>query len=529
MLNNALDVLKQHRLLMLITALLILSGSLLRFSALLDQNGRLQQMFVTEDGYLMLTIARNMAIGNGMTIADGEIQTNGVQPLATFIYTAGYLFTGGDKDGGIFIGTLIQMGFSLIGAWLVFLLVEKLFRSDPSRYTLAWLASGFFIASPHLLPHTMNHLETIFHLDLVLLTAWLFIEDDEEAKAPWSLKKTLGVGVILGLGFWGRNDFSLVIFAACVAYMFRGLPLGIDNLKLRFRNMILFGATSVVVASPWMISNYLRFGFIMPISGKAQGISELGQNSHLIPAALLEYLMVVMPVPSSLQAKPMIIAASIAALALAFAFSVVTFIKASHKIRSYLLMGWLVVSIYAVFYGYFFGAPHFISRYLIPTVAFLGPMGLLILRKSCGRFSFTRFGPYVLSVALLLVCVALQWRIYDRGDAHQHFQVVNWVQKHVPEDTWIGAIQTGTLGYYHDRTVNLDGKVNPDALAARLQGDGAVIRYLDSIELQYVADWYGLQNWWDQYPIIQENYRVKVADEDLDLAVLQRKGAPYIP
>lgn len=528
MLANALDSLKQNRLLFLLVMVLFLSGTALRFSALLDQNGRLLQMFVTEDGYLMLTIARNMAIGEGMTIADGTIQTNGVQPLATFAYTVGYLLTGGDKSGGVFIATIMQGVLSLVSALLVWLLIEKLFRSDSRRFTLAWLASAFFYASPHLIPHTMNHLETIFHLNLVLLTAWLFIEDDERAKNPWNLKQTLGVGVILGLGFWGRNDFALVIAAACAAYMFRGLPLGFDNLKLRFRNMILFGATSVVVALPWMISNYLRFGFIMPISGKAQGISEFGQNAHLLAAALLEYLTVVLPVPHAIQSKPATVIIAVLLLLLALLLSIFAFIKSAHRIRSYIFMGWVTVGLYSIFYGFFFGAPHFISRYLIPVVVFLGPLSLLILSKSCGRFSFTRYGPYVLSALLVAVCLTLQLRIYLHGDKHPHFQVVNWINQHVPEDTWIGAVQTGTLGYFHDRTINLDGKVNPDALKARMEGDGAVIKYLDSIKLQYLADWYGLGEW-SKYPLIQQNYTLLVDDPKQDLTVFQRKGAPYIP
>ncbi len=56
---------------------------------------------MTEDGYLMLTIARNMAIGLGMSVSEGTIHSNGVQPLATFLFTLPYLLTGGDKVAGL--------------------------------------------------------------------------------------------------------------------------------------------------------------------------------------------------------------------------------------------------------------------------------------------------------------------------------------------------------------------------------------------------------------------------------------------
>ena len=55
--------------------------------------------------------------------------------------------------------------------------------------------------------------------------------------------------------------------------------------------------------------------------------------------------------------------------------------------------------------------------------------------------------------------IALDTRLYLRGTSHEHFQVIDWVEQNVPDDTWVAAVQSGTLGYYHDRTINLDGKV----------------------------------------------------------------------
>ena len=66
--------------------LLLATGLLSRLSPLLDIERRLYWLFLSEDGYLMQTIARNMAIGVGMSTAHGTMPTNGVQPLATFIY-----------------------------------------------------------------------------------------------------------------------------------------------------------------------------------------------------------------------------------------------------------------------------------------------------------------------------------------------------------------------------------------------------------------------------------------------------------
>ncbi|NJN67317.1 MAG: hypothetical protein HC884_11700 [Chloroflexaceae bacterium] len=39
------------------------------------------------------------------------------------------------------------------------------------------------------------------------------------------------------------------------------------------------------------------------------------------------------------------------------------------------------------------------------------------------------------------------------------------IERYVPDGDDIAAFESGTLGYFHDRTINLDGKVNPEVLA----------------------------------------------------------------
>jgi hypothetical protein len=73
------------------------AGVLYRLFPLAAGETALTRFFVTEDGYLMLTVARNLAIGYGLTVSDGTIATNGFQPLATFLFALPYWATGGDK------------------------------------------------------------------------------------------------------------------------------------------------------------------------------------------------------------------------------------------------------------------------------------------------------------------------------------------------------------------------------------------------------------------------------------------------
>lgn len=98
--------------------------------------------------------------------------------------------------------------------------------------------------------------------------------------------------------------------------------------------------------------------------------------------------------------------------------------------------------------------------------------------------------------------------------------MLRWVNGHVPEPTWIGAFQSGTLGFFHDRTLNLDGKVNPAACQARL--NDRIGDYLVASPIQYLVDWVGILDY-NRLPIVRENFEIIVEDFDENLAVMKRR------
>lgn len=62
----------------------------------------LSTFFVIEDGYIALTVAHNIAVGLGMSVSDGTVSTNGVQPLIKVLFTLPYAVHGRDKIGGLY-------------------------------------------------------------------------------------------------------------------------------------------------------------------------------------------------------------------------------------------------------------------------------------------------------------------------------------------------------------------------------------------------------------------------------------------
>lgn len=125
--------------------------------------------------------------------------------------------------------------------------------------------------------------------------------------------------------------------------------------------------------------------------------------------------------------------------------------------------------------------------------------------------------------AAALLIIGLNVRQYLRMQRHLHFQCVEWVADNVAPDTWIGAVQTGTIGFFHDRTINLDGKVNPFALQHQLSR--TVPSYVvEETDITYIVDWFGLAGTWIEMPPLDTQFEIIVADKDANLSVMRRKG-----
>ena len=101
------------------TALLVAIGLAARLAPILEGPPRLFTQFPAEDGYLMLTIARDLAAGRGLTTAFGSIPTNGTQPLATLLYAGAFWSVDGDRLSGVRIVLLLETLFSLAVAGML--------------------------------------------------------------------------------------------------------------------------------------------------------------------------------------------------------------------------------------------------------------------------------------------------------------------------------------------------------------------------------------------------------------------------
>ena len=511
-----------------LTIFVIISATAYRLFPIVLGQPWLSEFFITEDGYLMLTVARNMAIGHGLSVSDGTIPTNGVQPLATFLFSFIYLVCGGDKVSSLVGIILLSTVFSIAGLFAVRAFARAALQDQDPNPLWPWLVAALWYTGPLLLLHTMNGLETgLYTLTVVASLVWFGHLITLGPRA--TLRDQLLLGALCGITFLARNDgvfLSIAIYGAWAIHSIFVVRRGVISTAIR---LLPAAIVTLLIAAPWLANNKINFGSIVPISGAAQSIgSHFGQNASLVPVKLFEHLVPVLPIPASFEARTAVIAISAIVVTTVLLFFLVGVWRRGGSTRfvigAYILYGALLSG----YYGFFFGAPHFMSRYLAP----LAP--LLIVAAVSVMISFiqslmpkrTDMISAILGIGALLMSSALLVRLLLPGNhVHEHFQVVRWINSNVPADTWVGAVQTGTLGYWHDRTINLDGKVNPEALNA-LRRDGHALNYITAGPIVYLADWVGIAGWMQRpEAYFTDAFELVVSDPAANLAVMRRRTA----
>ena len=511
-------------------------GTLSRLLPLLDLKGRLLQQFPTEDGYLMMTIARNLALGNGMSTAEGWIPTNGTQPGFNFVEALCFWLVGGQRRAGVLVIELVQCAVAMLAAWSLFALGRGILRERSWGTRAAALAAAIWYASANVVPHTMNCLETGAYVLMILTSVgrWHALWEKAQQLDEALLARAAGVGAVLGATFWIRIDAIFLIGALTALHVTWAWPQGRRRRLARLGESLVAGCVSLAIAMPWLLYNRIRFGHFTPISGLAEsGGSGWFHNTALLPAALFRYVTLVGPIPHEMSTRtPVILVCS--AIILAWGYLVLLAVRGARSRERWLLaVTAVLLAALSGYYGMAFGAGHFLDRYLFPASPFIALIGVSLLVATAEARPAARLGHRWLSAmgaVLLAATVGLNLRAYRQGDQHMHFQVVAWAERHVPSQTWVAAVQTGTLGFFHDRTVNLDGKVNPEALAMRVGTDRVPEYVVDSRwgatrqTIDYLLDWQGMAVW-QTIPAIQSNFDLLVDDAKVNLAVFQRKNA----
>ena len=235
------------------------------------------------------------------------------------------------------------------------------------------------------------------------------------------------------------------------------------------------------------------FGSFMPQSGMAESIiDELGRNLWMAAAVLTDAASVFFFLPKAVEVSHLVTIAWVIVIfgGIWFVNRKTGFMRTiSGTIHFFPLIPLVLASIgFIIYYIFFFSAPHFIPRYFHPIrlfVLILASVGLPHIFDHVRNVRSERRIFYaVLFIAFAFSFVRFGYTFIREPESDFYFTGL-WAQT-VPTAK-IGMDQSGTTGFMSPNVTNLDGKVNFEALKAKLDGD--IGAYVAQENFDYIADW----------------------------------------
>jgi len=465
--------------------LITLGGFLLRAAVLARSLPVLDRVFVPDDTYYTLSIARSLARGNGPT-ADGHTLTSGFQPLQAFLLVPVHWVVGG-LDGFVRADLALlvvadTVTIAVLG-WLAWRMAGKVAAITAA---LVWACSPLAIAM------ALGGLETSLAVCFATLLVAVWVHAGDRASTGWWVL----AGAVAGLAVLARVDVGLLVALLGAWQMWRG----------PWRALVPAAIAALLVLAPWWIYCTVQFGSPVPTSGRAEHALAPLQPFELRGFAQVAGVVTGGPFASwgwlrtTLDDRP--------ALGLALFLVIVALL---------LLVAWwwhrsvvgpaavvAVLPLYAiglmVFYVWF-GVGWYFTRYLTPVamvVTLVLGVGLARVWSWEGRPRAIALGTAGALAAAALVVVGIgtvhnltadepRVAAFDSYTGYRDLALV--VNDRVPRGAVVAAWQSGAIGYYagDDHTVvNLDGVVNP--AAADATRDGTIPQYVRARGVQWLAD-----------------------------------------
>jgi hypothetical protein len=434
-----------------------------------------------DDAFYLFSCAKHLALGHGFTV-DGVHPTNGVQPLICLLYAPGFLL--GDDLGlrlTFVVGALVQAASTIAIAILV-----RRMQKDHSEHSLLHSAPFFagllWTVLPPLADLNGSGLETGL---VTLLVICSLIYYTTILERGWSTTRAILFGVLLGVTVLARVDSALLVVSFVV----------VEWRHLKYALLAAFVA--LLVSSPWWIYGYVTFGSLMPMSGSAESI-EINVRHNLAEAmrALLDMLTIFFNhawyQTSRIAEVALFLFISAFWIWIIRRFHIFQSIKSSYRFRALLPVAFFSIVVF-VYYTFFFNAPYFLPRYFYPIrllilISFSAALPfLLISLKAIGQPLKIVF----VVVAILAVAFGAYRGInqFTAAPKSDFYPLGLWALKH---EGRVGCDQSGQAEFVAANVVNLDGKVNYEALKARKRG--SIGEYIAREHIEYLADWDPLVN-----------------------------------
>jgi hypothetical protein len=448
---------------------------------------------LSEDAFYCYAVSYNLAHGEGTTI-DGSTLTNGFHPLFVFLAVPLFILAGNDKVLAVRLVFVLEWVLYTGTALLLGRVVRDFIASDDEgrRSLTTWLAAVLYLSAGLVFLQHFNGLETGCLL-FVYAATWRYYQ----VNLRNSHRHYCALGALLGILVLTRVDAAFFVAILCLKQILPGRKLRMRERAARILELSFF---SGLVSSPWWIYNLLGFHSLMPSSGRAEQAWALSASRLRIMAVALERGLAPWVYlteshwdwTAGLAVRSLLMLAILAAgiryrraLAGFFTHSA----SGSDEVRRTLEFAICLVACMlalASWYALSSWATHFYTRYLSPL-----SLVAAFLLAVAGAQAFRRVpawagsGASVVLALPVLAGIAMLWgKPAMFGSNLALRQQLELVSECVPPHAVVAAGQSGTIGYFRKRVVNLDGKVNAAALAYQSR----MWEYLPKVGARWLCD-----------------------------------------
>ena len=483
-------------------AVLVLLGASLAFR-LLFVAGNVHDLVdrgpLYDDSFYAFGVARHIAAGQGSTF-DLEHPTNGFMPLWVGTLVPMYWVAAG--DGPIRLALLLSSLLNVATGWLLYRLLRRRLSFTP-----AFLGVVLWGFSPAVMRQAVNGLETSLAMCCVVLALDYYLRRFRASPGP---RQAATLGCLLGLAILARVDAILFVVALAVDACFRRDP---------WRPWARTLGVLLLLVLPWCLVSVAVVGRLTPESGEATRFLSIAYAAHDIPSLgpaghgagvhaplwahnlgrsflLLGTSPALHVFTRSLERGMNLWAASVrlklvgvVVFLLAAAVGTMLLLRSRGRslMRDYGFLGLycllLVLAYSCVVFGHIFFSRYYYPVFFFSILVTCETFAVLLERLAPAR---RRLLAVAVTAAYLLLLPAMTWNRMRSGD-YRFVNVVRWIETETPPEARFGIFNSGAIGYFSSRRVlNLDGKVNPEALTALRRGD--LRGYVAAAHIDYVVD-----------------------------------------
>ncbi|MFH1473786.1 MAG: glycosyltransferase family 39 protein [Candidatus Aenigmatarchaeota archaeon] len=472
--------------------IIILLSFLIRLAISWQEVPELIEKIVLDDSFYVISVARNIALGNGVTYNGADV-TNGFQPLWGVILAPVFLMTDNLQLAVNIILTIATI-LDTLTVFMLFKLSEKLFGKK-----IGLMSAALYGLNPFIMFQSLNGIEMVLYVFLVITTLFYYCNLDKKMKN----KNLIVLGALIGLTLLSRLDGIFLLMAILADMLWKSKKKLITGIKRGALVVIVAG----LVVSPWFLWNYATFGSIV----QSSAVAKYNMGHGIFP-----FLNTV--APESISDSLSMITENIvrSAGAVAHQFGVIDFnsnfitiiislfvsvtllysLSSFKRLNVFILYALLLLSFYNI---YFWGVQIRYLTPIMPMIIMMASYGFYNLVKKIKKNDVLMAAIFVLFILLLVNNGIRQW---DKGYYNwqsEMYEDALWIKGNTTPSTIVGSFNSGIYIYFSERkVVNIDGVVNFKAIEALenknvvsyMKSENVTIWVENSLFNQSVADAY---------------------------------------